>query len=142
MLEQCDLSNTQMIKGTMQRTKLTDCKLVGISLTEAFLLDSSIERCVARYANLYGSKMRHVRLAGLGLIAPRSPAALGTTSLSRCLLVRAELFGTLFHGMDLSDSDIGISLSGGELRGAKVNLEQAMLDSYWRELPLKSKVLA
>ena len=56
MLEQCDLSNTQMIKGTMQRTKLTDCKLVGISLTEAFLLDSSIERCVARYANLYGSR--------------------------------------------------------------------------------------
>ena len=44
MLEQCDSSNTQMIKGTMQ-TKLTDCKLVGISLTEAFLLDSSIERC-------------------------------------------------------------------------------------------------
>ena len=61
MLEQCDLSNTQMIKGTMQRTKLTDCKLVGISLTEAFLLDP-VERCVARYANLYGSKMRHVRL--------------------------------------------------------------------------------
>ena len=30
--------------------------------------------------------------------------------------------------MDLSDSDIsGISLSGGELRGAKVNLEQAAM---------------
>ena len=77
-----------------------------------------------------------------------SSAALGCTPrhnvLSRCLLVRAELFGTLFHGMDLSDSDIsGISLSGGELRGAKVNLEQAaMLGQLLAELPLKSKVLA
>ena len=64
--------------------------------------------------------------------------------LSRCLLVRAELFGTLFHGMDYRDSDIsGISLSGGELRGAKVNLEQAaMLGQLLAELPLKSKVLA
>ena len=39
------------------------------------------------------------------------------------------------------DSDIsGISLSGGELRGAKVNLEQAaMLGQLLAELPLKSK---
>ena len=98
----------------MQRTKLTDCKLVGISLTEAFLLDSSIERCVARYANLYGSKMRHVRLTDSDFSsAALSGCTLGTTSLSRCLLVRANLFRTLFHGMDLSDSDIsGISLSG------------------------------
>ena len=60
--------------------------------------------------------------------AALSGCTLGTTSLSRCLLVRAELFGTLFHGMDSSDSDIsGISLSGGELRGAKVNLEQAAM---------------
>ena len=46
--------------------------------------------------------------------------------------------------MDSSDSDIsGISLSGGELRGAKVNLEQAaMLGQLLAELPLKSKVLA
>ena len=111
------------------RTKLTDCKLVGISLTEAFLLDSSIERCVARYANLYGSKMRHVRLTDSDFSsAALSGCTPGTTSLSRCSLVRAELFGTLFHGMDLSDSDIsGISLSGGELRGAKVNLEQAAM---------------
>ena len=128
MLEQCDLSNTQMIKGTMQRTKLTDCKLVGISLTEAFLLDSSIERCVARYANLYGSKMRHVRLTDSDFPAPRLRLHARHNVLSRCLLVRAELFGTLFHGMDSSDSDIsGISLSGGELRGAKVNLEQAAM---------------
>ena len=93
MLEQCDLSNTQMIKGTMQRTKLTDCKLVGISLTEAFLLDSSIERCVARYANLYGSKMRHVRLTDSTSPAPRSPAARSAQRPSRgvCLSARSSL---------------------------------------------------
>ena len=87
-----------MIKGTMQRTKLTDCKLVGISLTEAFLLDSSIERCVARYANLYGSKMRHVRLTD----SDSSAALSGCTRHNVPLAVSAcprGLFGTLFrHG--------------------------------------------
>ena len=38
------------------------------------------------------------------------------------------LFQTLFSGMDLSDCELsGISISGGELRGAKVNLEQAAM---------------
>ena len=66
---------------------------------------------------------------GLGLLQRRALRLHARHNvLSRCLLVRAELFGTLFHGMDLSDSDIsGISLSGGELRGAKVNLEQAAM---------------
>ena len=69
--------------------------------------------------------MRHVRLTDSDF----SSAALScaATSLSRCLLVRADSLGRC-SGMDLSDSDIsGISLSGGELRGAKVNLEQAAM---------------
>ena len=73
--------------------------------------------------------MRHVRLTDSDFSsAALSGCTLGTTSLSRCLLVARSSLGTLFHGMDLSDSDIsGISLSGGELRGAKVNLEQAAM---------------
>ena len=129
VFEQCDISNAQMNKGTMQRTTLADCKLVGISLTESFLLDSVVERCVARYANLFGSKMRHVKLIESDFSnASLAGCTLGVTAFTRCSLIRAELFGTLCKGMDLSDCELsGIALSGGELRGAKVNLEQAAM---------------
>ena len=67
--------------------------------------------------------MRHVRLTDSDFSSAALGCTLGTTS-SRCLPACPRgAFGTLFHGMDSSDSDIsGISLSGGELRGAKVNL--------------------
>ena len=64
--------------------------------------------------------MRHVRLTDSDFSSAALSGCTLNNVLSRCLLVRAELFGTLFHGMDLSDSDIsGISLSGGELRAAQ-----------------------
>ena len=119
MLEQCDLSNTQMIKGTMQRTKLTDCKLVGISLTEASLLDSSIERCVAVRQPLRLQDAPR-EADGLGLLQRRALRLHARHNVPLAVsAVRAELFGTLFHGMDLWIAISGISLSGGELRGAR-----------------------
>jgi uncharacterized protein YjbI with pentapeptide repeats len=126
---QCDLSNVQMQKGTMQRTQLAECKLMGLTLTEAFLLDAVFQGCVARYSNLSGSKLRHVRCSDCDLTsASLSGCSLSSAAFSRCLLTRAELFQTAFSGMDLSDCELsGISISGGELRGAKVNLEQAAM---------------
>jgi len=108
---------------------LTDCKLLGVALAESFLLDAVFERCVARYANLFSTKMRHVRFLDSDFSnASLASCTLSTTAFTRCLLVRAELFGTHCSGMDLSDCDLsGIALSGGELRGAKVNLEQAAM---------------
>ena len=129
VFEQCDISNAQMNKGTMQRTWLTDCKLLGLTLTESFLLDAVVERGVARYANFSGSKLRHVRFSGCDFTSGTfSYCALSSVVFSRCLLTRAELFQTAFSGMDLSDCELsGISMSGGELRGAKVNMEQAAM---------------
>ena len=126
-MEHCDCSNVNLQKASLERTRLSDCKLVGATLSEAFLLDVSLIDCIARYSNFSSSKIRHTRFTDCDL----SHAALGgcklaKTASERCLLIRAELFQTPFAGMDLSDCDIsGIAISGGELRNARVNLEQA-----------------
>ena len=146
VFEHCDLSNTRMTKGTMQRTWLSDCKLLGVTLAESFLLDAVFETCAARYGNFSSSKMRHVRFLSCDLTnAALSSCALSSTAFDLCLLTHAELFQTSFSGMNLSDCEIsGISISGNELRGARVNADQAaMLGQLLagvtiQELPTKS----
>ncbi len=129
VLEHCDFSNTQMPKGTLQRTWLSDCKLLGVTLAESFLLDAVFEVCAVRYGNFSTSKMRHVHFLTCDLTnAAVSGCHLSSIAFDRCLLTHAELFQTAFSGMDLSNCDIsGIAISGGELRGAKVNMEQAAM---------------
>ncbi|MBA4347543.1 MAG: hypothetical protein C0413_01670 [Clostridiales bacterium] len=103
LLEQCDLSNVQMQKGTLQRAQLSDCKLLGMTLAESFLLDAAFLGCVARYANFSGSKIKHVRFADCDLTSGSlSGCTLSSTVFLRCLLTRAELFQTAFAGVDLS----------------------------------------
>ena len=91
----------------------------------ARFFDRALRRAVRQP---YGSKMRHVRLTDSDFSSAALPAA---RSAQRPLAVSACPRGALWdavprHGR--MDSDIsGISLSGGELRGAKVNLEQAAM---------------
>ena len=126
-LEHCDCSNAAMPKSAIERTQLTDCKLVGATLSEAFLLDASFTDCILRYSNFNASKIRHTQFSGCDLsFSALGNCKLAKTTFKRCLLVRAELFQTAFSGVDLSDCDIsGIAMSGTELKGARVNLEQA-----------------
>ena len=58
VLEHCDCSNVNLQKASLERTRLSDCKLVGATL-EAFLLDVSLIDCIARYSNFSSSKIRH-----------------------------------------------------------------------------------
>ena len=44
VLEHCDFSNTQMPKGTLQRTWLSDCKLLGVTLAESFCSTPYLKR--------------------------------------------------------------------------------------------------
>ena len=127
VLEHCDCSNVNLYKSSLERTHLVDCKLVGATLAEAFFLDVEFLRCIARYANFSSSKMRHTRFAESDLsFAALGGCKLAKTTFERCSLLRAELFQTAFSGVDLSDSDIsGVAISGAELKGARVNLEQA-----------------
>ena len=62
----CDCSNVNLQKASLERTRLSDCKLVGATLSEAFLLDVSLIDCIARYS-FSSSKIRHTRFTDCDL---------------------------------------------------------------------------
>ena len=73
MLEQCDLSNTPDDQGDDAANKADRLQTRWhLSLTEAFLLDSSIERCVARYAQPLRLQDAPREADGLGLLQRRA----------------------------------------------------------------------
>ena len=126
VLEHCDCSNVNLQKASLERTRLSDCKLVGATLSEAFLLDVSLIDCIARYSNFSSSKIRHTRFTDCDL----SHAALGgcklaKTAFERYLLIRAGCFKHRLPAWISPTATFPASRSAAGSCEMRVNLEQA-----------------
>lgn len=127
----CDFSNAHMPKSFWRDCQLTDCRLVGADIHESYMERVRFKDSLLSYANLSGSKLLHILFSSCALDeASLDHMKVRKLALEGCDFTRAELFGTLLKGVDLSTSKIeGIRISDGyaELRGTKVSLDQAPL---------------
>ena len=138
VFENCDFSGATLRGASFRRAILCGCKGMGADFSEGYFADARVEQSNFSYANFSEVKFRAARffecdladaslancaVKGLELQKVRLAAVKGL-ELQKVRLARAELYGTLFRGVDLTDCDLtGVTLSQDlhELRGATVS---------------------
>lgn len=127
----CDFSNATLLEAYFSRSRFVDCKLEGAQLAQAQFKSCTLSGCQCRYVNLGEATLEGVTLVDCDL----SEAFLSAlrlrrrTRLTRCDLMRADLFRTPLKGLDLTTCNIaGIAVGErrDELRGAIISAEQAV----------------
>ncbi|QDR79538.1 pentapeptide repeat-containing protein [Sporomusa termitida] len=128
VFEQCDLSNVDFGQCFMDRVRLTNCKLVGINMTEASLRNVVFDNCNAAYAVLRYFKCKKSNFHNTSFAeADLYSATLTDVSFVRCNLDKVQFSGTKLAGIDLSTCQFyQLALTADDLRNCIIAPEQAI----------------
>lgn len=128
--ENCDFSSCIFRDSYWKECIVNDGRGNGANFDHASLHAVEMTGVPMRYANFAGALLDGCRLQKCDLSdAGFADVKLRKTVFSQINFQQADFFGTMLKGMDLSDSQIdGIQLSENarELKGARVNAEQAL----------------
>lgn len=129
IFEKCDLSNVDFSQCFMDRVRLTNCKLVGIDMTETYLRNTVFDDCNAAYSVLRYTDCKKVNFHNSSFTeADFYSVTLNDVSFAHCNLDKVQFSGTKLAGIDLSTCQFyQLGLTPDNLRGCIIAPEQAIV---------------
>lgn len=124
----CDLSNIDFNTRYIRRIKFTNCKLVGTIFDYANFTDITFDNCNLKYISFNKALLKNIEFINCNLEeATFMETAIKDIIFNDCNLKSSDFYKTSLCNIDLSTSNIeGIRTDINNLRGAKINFEQAI----------------
>ena len=127
-LHACDLANTGLAGSWWYDVLVLDSRLTGTGFGKARLDRVTFDRCAMSLASFREATLDDVAFVGCDLQgADLSDARLSNVRFDQCQLDGFVARGTTFDDVDFSGSQLGSSVPVADLRGATIDVDQAMI---------------
>jgi uncharacterized protein YjbI with pentapeptide repeats len=127
-LRACDLANSGLEGSWWYDLLALDCRLTGTVFVKARLDRVTFDRCAMTVASFREAALDDIAFVGCDLQGvDLSDAQLRNVRFDQCELDGFVARGTTFEGVDFSGSQLGSSVPVSDLRGATIDVDQAML---------------
>ena len=126
-LTESDLANASWHGARVLRVQMTDCRMLGLTISEGKLRDCVFSKCNGSYARFRFASFNAVRFEECDLRESDFQGAdLSGVEFSRCDLRKAQMSGVKLKGASLRGSNIeGLAINAADLEGVIIDAMQA-----------------
>lgn len=129
IFHKCDLANLEAIGASFHQVVFDQCKLTGTNFAESYLRDCRFTNCVANFSSFSNTNLKTVTFTDCELKDSEFyEMTWKNLELKKNQISGSNWFRTPLSGLDFTSNTFSkISLSQENLRGLKVDQEQALV---------------